>query len=144
MKSQHQGQYWIGGYETHGDKPQGTLTSVPFKVTHPWASFLVGGGPQPDHLRRAGPQGHRRGLLRAPPASKRRTCAASPSICGRIMGKEIFIRLVDKHSGGWGHINFDDFRFHADKPNVPPRKSAGAAAGRLQVRRPAAGEGGRR
>src|SRR3954463_15901436 len=45
MKSQHQGQYWIGGYELHGDKPQGTLTSVSFKVTHPWASFLVGGGP---------------------------------------------------------------------------------------------------
>ena len=37
------------------------------------------------------------------------------------LGKEIFIRLVDKHSGGWGHINFDDFRFHADKPNVPSR-----------------------
>src|SRR5437762_12345182 len=45
MKSQHQGQYWIGGYEKHGDKPQGTLTSVPFEVTHPWASFLVGGRP---------------------------------------------------------------------------------------------------
>src|SRR5271166_4043219 len=28
MNSQHQGQYWIGGYELHGDKPQGTLTSV--------------------------------------------------------------------------------------------------------------------
>ena len=28
----------------HGDEPQGTLTSVPFKVTQPWASFLVGGG----------------------------------------------------------------------------------------------------
>src|SRR5262245_46417796 len=39
MKSQHQGQYWIGGYERHGDKTQGTLTSVPFKVTHSWASF---------------------------------------------------------------------------------------------------------
>src|ERR1700758_2192963 len=37
-KSQHQGNYWIGGYELHGDKPQGTLTSVAFKVTHPWAS----------------------------------------------------------------------------------------------------------
>src|SRR5215468_2083315 len=47
MKSQHQGQYWIGTYERGGDKPQGTLTSVPFKVTHPWASFLVGGGPWP-------------------------------------------------------------------------------------------------
>jgi len=31
---------------------------------------------------------------------------------------------VDKHSGGWGHINFDDFRFHTDKPDVPPRKAA--------------------
>ena len=44
MRSNHQGQYWIGGYELKGDRPQGTLTSVPFKVTHPWASFLVGGG----------------------------------------------------------------------------------------------------
>src|SRR5437773_1831728 len=26
MKSEHQGLYWIGGYERHGDKPQGTLT----------------------------------------------------------------------------------------------------------------------
>src|SRR5579871_905279 len=48
MKSRHQGRYWIGGYELRGDKPQGTLTSVPFKVTHPWASFLVGGGPWPE------------------------------------------------------------------------------------------------
>src|SRR5271154_6230535 len=47
-KSNHQGNYWIGGYELHGDQPQGTLTSVPFKVTHPWASFLVGGGSHPE------------------------------------------------------------------------------------------------
>src|SRR3954452_24259418 len=44
-RSRHQGQFWIGGYEKYGDKPQGTLTSAAFKVTHPWASFLVGGGP---------------------------------------------------------------------------------------------------
>src|SRR5438874_2119907 len=42
-RSEHQGQFWIGGYERHGDKPQGTLTSAPFKVTHPWGAFLVGG-----------------------------------------------------------------------------------------------------
>src|SRR5437762_9965005 len=36
MASRHQGQYWIGGYEKYGDKPTGTLTSVSFKVTHPW------------------------------------------------------------------------------------------------------------
>src|SRR6201995_5380360 len=44
MSSRHQGQYGIGPYERAGDKPQGTLTSVAFKVTHPYASFLVGGG----------------------------------------------------------------------------------------------------
>src|SRR5881275_640409 len=37
-KSDHQGQFWIGGYEISGDKPTGTLTSASFKVTHPWAS----------------------------------------------------------------------------------------------------------
>jgi putative membrane-bound dehydrogenase-like protein len=35
--------------------------------------------------------------------------------------KEIFIRLVDKHTGHWGHINFDDFRFHDKKPSFPDR-----------------------
>src|SRR5215470_4072291 len=48
MHSRHQGDYWIGGYELKGDKPTGTLTSVPFTVTHPWCSFLVGGGPWPE------------------------------------------------------------------------------------------------
>src|SRR5882672_6336586 len=44
MKSNHQGEYCIGTFEKLGDKGTGTLTSVPFKVAHPWASFLVGGG----------------------------------------------------------------------------------------------------
>src|SRR4051812_44107511 len=35
MRSGHQGNFWIGSYEVGGDAPQGTLTSVPFKVTHP-------------------------------------------------------------------------------------------------------------
>ena len=28
MKSRHQGQYWIGGYEKFGDKPTGTLMEL--------------------------------------------------------------------------------------------------------------------
>lgn len=48
MKSNHDGDFWIGGFERVGDDPKGTLTSVPFKVTHPWASFLVAGGPWPE------------------------------------------------------------------------------------------------
>src|SRR5207237_9575277 len=47
MRSNHQGNYWIGGFEKLGDDPKGTLTSVPFKVTQPCASFLVAGGAWP-------------------------------------------------------------------------------------------------
>src|SRR5207244_13260017 len=36
------------------------------------------------------------------------------------LGQQIFIRLVDRHSGGWGHLNFDDFRLHAAKPAGAP------------------------
>ena len=125
MKSQHQGQYWIGGYEVNQDRPQGTLTSVPFKVTHPWASFLVGGGPHQTTCVELVRKDTGEGLLTGPPDWKRKTCAAWSSICKPLVGKEIFIRLVDKHSGGWGHVNFDDFRFHAVKPAYPPRPSAG-------------------
>ncbi len=122
-KSEHQGNYWIGGYEVLGDKPQGTLTSVPFMVTHPWGSFLVGGGAYPttcvELVRKdTGKVFHRAsGVERE--NMRREVVDLQP-----LQGKEIFIRLVDKHSGGWGHINFDDFRFHSAKPNLPPRLTA--------------------
>src|SRR5262249_5356362 len=119
MKSQHQGNYWIGGYELRGDKPQGTLTSVPFKVTQPWASLLFAGGSHPTTccalvLRDNGTVIRRASGLEE---ENLRREAVDPQ---PHLGKEIFIRLVDKHSGGWGHVNFDDFRFHAFKPAFPP------------------------
>ena len=44
MQSKHQGRFWVGTFEKSGDGPQGTLTSVPFQVSKPFASFLVAGG----------------------------------------------------------------------------------------------------
>ncbi len=120
--SRHQGQFWIGGFEKLGDKPVGTLTSVSFTATHRWASFLIGGGPH-----------------------EKETCVEIVSgndVIFRVSGveeedmrrvvvdlgphqqKDIFIRIVDRHTGHWGHINFDDFRFHTTKPNFPPRPKA--------------------
>jgi putative membrane-bound dehydrogenase-like protein len=123
MKSRHQGQFWVGTYERHGDKPQGTLTSVPFKVTHPWASFLVGGGPWPETcvelVRRDTGEVFSRTSGREEEDLRRVAVDLRPHL-----GQEIFIRLVDHHSGHWGHVNFDDFRFHSDKPNLPPRGAA--------------------
>ncbi len=120
MKSQHQGQFWIGGYERNGDAPQGTLTSVPFKVTHPWASFLVGGGPHEttcvELVRKDTGEVFSRSSGTEEENLRRVVADLRP-----YLGKEIFIRLVDRHSGHWGHVNFDDFRFHSTKPDVPQR-----------------------
>lgn len=113
--SAHEGEFWLGGYEAAGDKPTGKLASVPFKVTHPWASYLVGGGNLP---------GTRVELVRADTQEVIHTARGvrreslqpvTAELTGHV-GKEIFIRLVDEETAGWGHINFDDFRFHAEKP----------------------------
>ncbi len=120
MKSQHQGQHWIGGYERFGDKPQGTLTSVPFKVTHPWGSFLVGGGPWLETCVELVRKDSGKVFFRASGLEEENLRRVAVDLKPHL-GKDIFIRLVDRHNGHWGHINFDDFRFHKEKPKVPPR-----------------------
>ncbi|MBW3598737.1 MAG: DUF1080 domain-containing protein, partial [Planctomycetes bacterium] len=111
----HTGEYWIGGYEKLRDTPTGTLTSAPFAVTHPFASFLVGGGAHAET---------RVELVRADTKqvffkiSGKNNESMAPAVVDlrSHAGKPIFIRIVDQHQGGWGHVNFDDFRFHARKP----------------------------
>jgi putative membrane-bound dehydrogenase-like protein len=118
MKSQHQGQYWVGSFEIAKDAPTGTLTSVPFKVTHSFASFLIGGGAS---------EKTRVELVRS--ADKKVIFQASGSESENLArvivdlrpfrDQEIMIRVVDEHTGHWGHINFDDFRFHGERPKFP-------------------------
>ena len=48
MKSGHAGEFWVGTYERKGDPAVGTLTSRPFKVSQPFASFLIGAGFYPE------------------------------------------------------------------------------------------------
>jgi hypothetical protein len=114
MQSRHQGQYWIGGYEKQGDEPTGTLTSVPFKVTHPWGSFLVGGGSHAAETCVEIVSG-KDVIFRATGTDTEDMTRVAVDLT-KYKDKDIFIRIVDKHSGGWGHINFDDFRFHEKKP----------------------------
>jgi putative membrane-bound dehydrogenase-like protein len=120
MRSRHQGQYWIGSYERRGDPPQGTLTSVPFKITHPWATFLVGGGPWPSTCVELILKDSGKIFFRASGIEEEDLRPVAVDL-RPYQGKEMFIRLVDRHTGHWGHINFDNFRFHAARPNVPER-----------------------
>ena len=113
-QSLHTGEFWIGGYEKLQDPPQGTLTSVQFKVTHPWASMLVGGGALPDaRVELLDEAGKVFFLINGTNAEE-----LSPVIVDLRNRKDklISVRIVDKSSDGWGHVNFDDFRFHEKRP----------------------------
>ncbi|MEM9537510.1 MAG: hypothetical protein AAGA40_17770, partial [Cyanobacteria bacterium P01_E01_bin.45] len=118
--SQHQGRYWIGGYEnyqglegqqpgtTQGDSPQGTLSSAQFTIPAGPLSFLVGGGSSPqtrvellvDDRPRITVSGRNTETM------QRVTWDLTP-----YAGRVGVIRIVDEASGGWGHINVDDFQF---------------------------------
>ena len=127
MRSRHQGNYWIGGYEKYQDKPTGTLTSVPFMVTHPWASFLIGGGPNPETRVELVRADTKMIFFKTNGAAEAEDLYRVAVDLRALKDKEIFIRVVDQHTGHWGHINFDDFRVHDAEPKIPAKAKPPAA-----------------
>ena len=111
----HIGDWWFGGYEKFEDKPTGTLTSTAFKVTQPWAGFLLGGGNLPGTRVELVTKADNKVFFTA---RGQNTETMSPVVVDLAaqQGKEIFIRIVDEETGGWGHVNFDDFKLYAEKP----------------------------
>src|SRR5688572_30138922 len=106
MQSRHQGQFWIGSYEKAGDKPTGTLTSIPFKVTHKWASFLIGGGSHNEETCVELFHAEKRYVIHRATGQDEEDLRRELVDLSGWVGHELQIRLVDRHSGGWGHINF--------------------------------------
>jgi putative membrane-bound dehydrogenase-like protein len=124
MVSGHKGKYWIGTYERTGDGHQGAIESVPFKVTHPYASLLIGGGSG----KALGVQIVRADtntvIFQASGRAREEMELAVFDLTSH-MGKEVFLRVIDRGSAGWGHVNFDHFRFHDEKPVVKQPADAG-------------------
>jgi hypothetical protein len=118
MKSQHAGEYWIGTFEVASDTATGTLTSAPFRLLHPWVSFLVGGGEQiGTRVEIVDVEG---GTVLAQSGGKNaETMTRAVHNLEKHVGKTVQIRIVDELVDAWGHINFDDFRMHDAKPNEP-------------------------
>ncbi|MGB8167996.1 MAG: PVC-type heme-binding CxxCH protein [Chthoniobacteraceae bacterium] len=111
----HRGDFWIGGYEKLRDQPKGTLTSVPFKATQPWASFLIGGGSLPGTRVEIVTKDDGK-VIHTARGVNQETMERSLVDLRKFAGREIFIRIVDDETPGWGHVNFDDFVFHAEEP----------------------------
>ncbi len=120
-RSDHAGRYWVGSYERGGDAPTGTLTSRPFRATRPFASFLVGGGSRPGTRVEVVAIDTSEVLFHASGDDDERMERVVVDLSS-AQGRTLVIRLVDHESGGWGHVNFDDFRIHATRPRVPSRR----------------------
>ena len=112
--SLHAGKFWIGGYEKLGDAAKGTLVSNPFPVEQRWASFLVGGGGSNETRVELRDESGK--VLFKTSGANFESMQRIVVDLSRAVGRKISIALVDDAPGGWGHINFDDFRFHAEKP----------------------------
>jgi fructan beta-fructosidase len=112
------GQMALSGFEGKGlvnsffggDRPTGTLTSPPFVIQRKYLNFLIGGGWSPEQtcinllidgkaVRTAtGPNRKPGGTERLDPYSWE---------VEEFRGKTARIEIVDKATGGWGHINVD-------------------------------------
>ena len=127
QRNGHAGTYWTSS-SPGGSARKGTLTSQPFRVTSPFASFLVAGGAfsstRVELVLAAADQviytisGADQAMLRPAVVDLR-----------NYADQNIRIRLVDDETGAstavyikehpWAHITFDHFRFHDMRPYFP-------------------------
>lgn len=124
--SNKSGEFFIGGYELVRDAGVGALTSPPFPVTHPYASFLIAGGDtqatRVEIIRPARGDAKEMVVFTAIGEQKEQMRRVVADL-QKLRGEQIAVRLVDESRGGWGHLNFDDFRFH-DQPPAPVETTA--------------------
>lgn len=123
-----QGQFWIGGYEkftgkigqpgdTAGDGLTGSLTSPEFTITQPFLTFRIGAGCLPGQV------GVR--LLCADEKIELATGVDSETMelvsvdVKKFAGQRARLQIFDDATGGWGHVNVDDFR-GSDQPVADP------------------------
>ncbi|MBL8756443.1 MAG: DUF1080 domain-containing protein [Planctomycetes bacterium] len=129
MQSGHTGRHWVGSYEPlASDRPRGTLTSAPFVLDAPHASFLVGGGRAASTRVEIVRVDDQKVLFTASGTDNERLRLATADLTA-FAGATVCVRLVDDATGHWGHVNFDDFRLHGTSP-----KDGGFAANEALAR----------
>ena len=116
MRSQHQGDFWVGTYELNGDPATGTLSSAPFKILHPYASFLIGGGSSDStRVELVATESPQKVVFKATGPDRENMHPVVADLRS-YQGREMFLRIVDEATNGWGHVNFDNFKFHDERP----------------------------
>jgi putative membrane-bound dehydrogenase-like protein len=119
------GTYWVSS-APGGSARKGTLSSLPFRVTHPYASFRVSGGAFGSTRVELVLTGDDTVIYTISGAEHARLRPAVVDLTDHV-GRNIYVRLVDDETGAstavyikenpWAHINFDHFRFHDARPS---------------------------
>ncbi len=111
-------QMQVSGYEGKGlvnsyydgDGTTGTLTSPPFKIERRYINFLIGGGMHPGETCINLLVGEKTVRTATGPNDRPGGSEAldwSGWEVSDLVGQMARIQIVDRHTGGWGHINVD-------------------------------------
>jgi len=99
-----------------GDAPQGSMTSEPFTVKHRYIGFLIGGGAHRGETclnLKVGGQ-----VVRTATGGWDELLQPAQWDVSDLAGQEAVFEIVDRASGGWGHINVDHIVFGDTPPKV--------------------------
>ncbi|WP_223068907.1 GH32 C-terminal domain-containing protein [Paenibacillus caui] len=122
---EQQGTYHLWGFagasEQEADARTGVLESSRFEVAGTGVvSFLIGGGQDGDNLYAALVRASDGQELFKATGTQSETYSRVEWDAKEYLGEEVYVRLVDRSTGEFGHLNFDDFR-----TNVVPAAESG-------------------
>ena len=111
-KYNKQGTYFLSTLENKDNKPDdqftGVVESPVFVLAGPDLSFLVGGGGHDDtYVALCTESGGE--VLKAGGKDAQRMERVQWQ-APELVGQRVFLRIVDRNTGGWGHVTFDNFR----------------------------------
>lgn len=113
------GTYHLWGFKDGADGQVGVLKSSTFTLDGSgWIDFLIGGGKDLNNEYVA--------LVRASDGAELMKATGSNSEAytrvywdaSAHLGEQVYIKLVDNATGGWGHINADDFHVYNTKADI--------------------------
>ena len=102
-----------------GDGATGTLTSPEFTLTRPYLSFLISGGNHPGKTEMQLLVDGK--IVRKEAGNNSENLRWKHWDISELNGKLARVRIIDRHEGGWGHINVDHL-IQTDKPMVHERE----------------------